>query len=329
MSVKDANGASDSNFHILALSGGGYRGLYTAHVLERLEGVAGRPIGQCFDLIAGTSIGGILALAIAFEVPMQQVVQIFKDEGQNIFPKRWRLAGIFSSKFRQEPLRNVICRLIDRKAILGDARHALVIPALNLTTGKQQVLKTRHHSDWVRDQKYLAIDVALATAAAPIYFPVAEIENQLFADGGLFGNAPDLVALHEASKFFNKHDDQINMLSIGTLSSNYSIPHGGIRAMGVASWLKPRGFPLIRTILSAQQQFSNQLVKHRLGNRYMRIDNAPTDAVMRNLELDNASPASRDALLGWAAKDVSDVLGTPSVKKFLTHVPGNWLMKGA
>ncbi|RUL65799.1 patatin [Dyella dinghuensis] len=323
----DVNRVDDSDFHILALSGGGYRGLYTAHVLERLEEETGRPIGQCFDLIAGTSIGGIIALAIAFEVPMRRVVETFKEDGQTIFPPKSKLAGLFASRFRTEPLKNVIAGLIDHQALLSDARHALLIPTLNLTTGKQQILKTRHHPDWVRDHKYAAIDVALATAAAPIYFPVAEIDNQLFADGGLFANAPDLVALHEASKFFGKPDNRVRMLSIGTLSSRYSMPHGRRRDMGVAHWLKPSGFPLLRTILSAQQQFSNQLVQHRLGDQYLRIDNTPMDDVMRNLNLDNASYAARDALLGWAAKDVSDVMGTAPIKQFLAHTPGQWIIK--
>lgn len=317
----------DTDFHMLALTGGGYRGLYTARVLERLEEAAGRPIGQCFDLIAGTSIGGILALAIAFEVPMRSVVDVFQRHGKAIFPRRRWLAGLASSKYRASNLKEVIGQLLPEDALLRDAKHALVIPALNLTTGKQQILKTRHHPEWVRDHHYSVHAIALATAAAPIYFPIAEIDNQLFADGGLFANAPDLVALHEAAKFFERPDPQVRMLSIGTLSSTYSIARTARRNMGVWSWLRPATFPLIQTILSAQQQFSIQLVEHRLGDRYLRIDSTPADTVMRTVGLDKVDIQAQQALLGLASKDVSDVLGTESAQQFLRHTPGQWIIR--
>jgi patatin-like phospholipase/acyl hydrolase len=313
-------------FHSLALTGGGFRGLYTAEVLERLEARAGRPIAQCFDLLAGTSIGGILALAAAFEVPMQKVVAIFQEYGTAIFPKKFALAGAFRSRYDPAPLIEVIGKLIDKDALLGDARHALVIPALNLTTGQQQILKTRHDSTWDRDHRYSAYQVALATAAAPIYFPLAEIDNQIFADGGLFANAPDLVALHEANRFMGQLDDRVRMLSIGTLSSRYSLPSDTPRDMGVAQWLRPPVFPLIETVLAAQQQFAIQIVRHRLGENYTRIDSEPSDRVMRSIGLDKADDAAQQALLGLASKHVSDVVGTEPLQRFLAHLPRRWII---
>jgi predicted acylesterase/phospholipase RssA len=313
-------------FHILALTGGGFRGLYTARVLERLEDKAGRPIGQYFDLIAGTSIGGILALAVAFEVPMSQVVSVFRDNGEKIFPKRSIWAGVFGSRYDSKPLNDVISALFPVGATLSEALHALVIPTLNLTKGKQQVLKTRHNPEWNRDQSYRVQEIALATSAAPIYFPIAEIDNQLFSDGGLFANAPDLVALHEANTFFDQKDGEIKMLSVGTLSSSYSVPASINRKLGVMSWLKPPSFPLIQTILAAQQQFSIQLVQHRLGPNYLRIDSTPSEAVMADIGLDKAGTTSQQALLGLASKDVSDVLGTDIVRSMLNHAPRKWLI---
>lgn len=320
-------GERGQDFHVLALTGGGYRGLYTAHVLERLEAAAGKPVGQCFDLIAGTSIGGVLALAIAFEVPMQRVVSVFREHGERIFPKKGGLAGAFSSRYDSEPLREVISLLLPASTTLAEAKHALAIPALNLTAGKQQILKTRHNAEWTRDLMYSIHDVALATAAAPIYFPIAEIDNQLFSDGGLFANAPDLVALHEANKFFGQLDERIRMLSIGTLSSTYSISAATKRDKGVASWLKPPNFPLIQTILAAQQQFSIQIVAHRLADRHVRIDNVLSETVMECVGLDKADAAAQQALLGLAAKDITDLLGTEQIKQFLQHTPQKWLIK--
>lgn len=317
--------AEGNPFHVLALTGGGFRGLYSARILQELEQRAGRPIGQCFDLIAGTSIGGILALAVAFDRPMDVVIRAFRESGPKIFPTKGKLAGLTSSRYDTTPLCEVIDAILPVGATLADARHPLVIPALNLTTGRQQILKTRHNAEWTRDSKYSVKEVALATAGAPIYFPIASLDNQLFADGGLFANAPDLVALHEANKFFGQSDTAVRMLSIGTLSSTYALPASTERKRGVWQWLRPPEFPLIQTILSAQQQFSIQIVEHRLGDDHVRIDGQPPDAVLRDVGLDKASLESQEVLLGLAAKHVTDVIGTPRVQQFLTHAPAHWL----
>lgn len=76
-------------FRILALSGGGYRGLYTAELLKRIEADNnGEPLARRFDLIAGTSIGGILALALACEIPASKLVELFETHGPTIFRRR-------------------------------------------------------------------------------------------------------------------------------------------------------------------------------------------------------------------------------------------------
>src|SRR5512141_400111 len=72
-------------FRILSLAGGGYLGMYTACVLAELEERAGEPLARRFDLIAGTSVGGILAIALGFEMPMQTVKDLFLEQGTKIF----------------------------------------------------------------------------------------------------------------------------------------------------------------------------------------------------------------------------------------------------
>jgi predicted acylesterase/phospholipase RssA len=316
------------SFQALVLAGGGFRGLYSARVLAELEQNAGRPIGQCFDLIAGTSIGGILALAVAFERPMNEVVRAFSNAGPKIFPTKGKFAGLFAARYGAAPLRDAIDAILPANATLSDVLHPIVIPALNLTEGKQQIFKSRHNPEWTRDSRYLAKDVALATAAAPIYFPVAKLDNQLFVDGGLFANAPDLVALHEANKFFGKSDATVRILSIGTLSSAYALPASAKLGRGVWDWLRPTEFPLIQTILAAQQQFTTQIVAHRLGRNYIPIDGQPADAVMRDVGMDKVNAQSQQALLGLAVKHATDQVGTARVQEVLSYVPAQWLYKG-
>ncbi|NEK79583.1 MAG: patatin, partial [Xanthomonas perforans] len=80
-----------------------------------------------------------------------------------------------------------------------------------------QFFKTPHHPSFELDHRLKVMDVALATAAAPVYFPLARNERGVFADGGLVGNAPGLFGLHEARHFLAKDPSvQVRVLSIGT-----------------------------------------------------------------------------------------------------------------
>jgi patatin-like phospholipase/acyl hydrolase len=126
----------NNNFRILALSGGGYRGLYAAKVLADLEEQTKQPIGRYFDLIAGTSIGGIVALAVAHEIPMKDVVDMFVEHGQNIFKKqRFSFFSILKSTYGSEQLKTEISRLfLDDK--IGGAFPKKCVTAYNPLTGE-------------------------------------------------------------------------------------------------------------------------------------------------------------------------------------------------
>jgi uncharacterized protein len=140
-------------FQILSLSGGGYLGLYSACILTQLEDQSGIPLGRRFDLICGTSIGGILALGLAHEVPAADMQRAFEEHGEEIFssraPPRSRLGCfidlgrmVFGAKYRAEPLEKVIIDILGGQTTLGQAKHRVLIPAVNMTTGTPQVFKT-------------------------------------------------------------------------------------------------------------------------------------------------------------------------------------------
>ncbi|QBR02501.1 CBASS cGAMP-activated phospholipase [Paraburkholderia pallida] len=316
-------------FQALALTGGGYRGVFTAHALAEMEEATNERIAKRFDLITGTSIGGIIALAAAFEVPMKTVVDTFAKYGTSIFPvrakpKRWyaKLLDLLAyqavPRYEAAVLRKVITSLIPADASLGDALHPVAIPAVNVTEGKPQVFKTRHKPEWNRDWKYKVVDVALATAAAPTFFELAEVDNHLYVDGGLFANAPDLIALHEADHYFDVPREACRLLSIGTTTKTYSISHGVSRRFGISDWIAEQR--LFNVMISSQQQFVEQIVKHRLGDNYLRIDRIPSDEQAKDLGLDIATEAARKTLSALASKAVTDVLGT-SLRTYLTHTP--------
>lgn len=316
-------------FQALALTGGGFRGLFTARALQVMEEHIGVPIGQRFDLTCGTSIGGIVALAVAFEVPMQKVVSVFEAHGEAIFPPHepptttcgkyvdlWKHSR--KPKYSAVPLREAILELIDKDATLNDAKHAVAIPAVNVTQGRPQVFKTRHKAEWTRDWKFKAVDVALATSAAPTFFELAEVGGNLYADGGLFANAPDLIAIHEAEHYFGVATNSVRMLSVGTTTKSYSISFNAGRQFGIADWMEDQR--LFSVMISSQQQFVDQLVTHKLMDRYFRLDHAPSQEQAGDLGLDVATPAARKTMIALADKVTTDVLGSALVK-YLTHQP--------
>lgn len=326
---------NETPFQALSLTGGGYRGLFTARALQVIEEHVGVPIGQRFDLTCGTSIGGIVALAVAFEVPMKKVVEVFEQHGAAIFPpheppsskvgKGWDLwQHARKPRYSTVPLREAITKLIDKDATLNDAKHAVAIPAVNVTQGKPQVFKTRHKAEWTRDWKFKAVDVALATAAAPTFFELAEVGGNLYADGGLFANAPDLVALHEAEHFFSVPTDAIRILSIGTTTKSYSVSFGAGRQFGIADWMEDQR--LFSVTIAAQQQFVDQLIQHKLQDRYFRLDHEPSQEQAKDLGLDVATEAARKTLKALADKATTDVIGN-CLKVYLTHQPQLKLVK--
>jgi len=328
--------SADQPFQALALTGGGYRGLFTARVLQEIEDHINEPIGRRFDLTYGTSIGGIIALAVAFEVPMKTVVDTFVAYGETIFPPKEKPKGKLGKgwdlfehrnkpRYKSSVLREVITKLIDKDATLNDVKHAVAIPAVNVTEGRPQVFKSRHKAEWTRDWKFKAVDVALATSAAPTFFELAEVGGNLYADGGLFANAPDLLALHEAEHYFSVPPEAIRILSIGTTTKSYSVSFSAGREFGIADWMQDER--LFSVTISSQQQLVDQLMLHKLGSRYLRLDHEPSNEQAFDLGLDVASDVARKTLLALAAKATSDILGT-ALQPFLKHMPQLQLVRG-
>lgn len=297
-------------FQILSLSGGGYLGLYTISLLAALEEQYGFPLAAHFDLVAGTSVGGIIALGLAAEVPAAQIKAAFERNGEIIFSGRnppssklGSMVDIFKSlqrpKYTGDALRSTVAEIIGSETKIGDLKHPCLIPTVCLTKGGPQVFKTDHHVDFKRDHKLLAVDVALATSAAPTYFPIAEIGDQLYVDGGLYANAPDLLALHEAEHFFRARLDDIRMLSIGTTTSKFSFAHTSGRQFGLLKWAWNQR--LVRAMISSQQQIAEFMATHRLGPRYLRLDLAQSPEQERSLALDTASDEAQRTIRAMAA----------------------------
>ena len=287
--------------NILALSGGGFKGLYTAKVLERLEEELKVPIAQKFDLIAGTSIGGIVALALAYEIPCSQIVGFFNENGKKIFKKRLNFAII--PKYGKKHLKDALAKIFG-DAKIGDLKHRVIIPTINYSSGKVQLFKTRHHSTFITDYKRSLVDVAMSTAAAPIYFPVYHTDYGDFVDGGLVANHPGFFAILEAKQFLNKEEADISMLHIGTLSQRFT--SDGRTNLGLLRWRTK----LLNLLFSCQDQSVNQIVQFLLNDRYYSIDEIITEQQSKKIALDKTDYTARKILIQHAEEKVKEFMGT-------------------
>ncbi|MEH0167122.1 CBASS cGAMP-activated phospholipase [Paucibacter sp. JuS9] len=306
----------------LALSGGGFLGLYTAVVLAGLEERIGEPLGRRFDLLAGTSIGGLLALALAYEVPMARLVTLFMEQGPAVFSSRELPQGALSRlvdlsrsvmgpKYSGKALRDALRNELGEQR-LEDARHRVIVPAVDVRDCQTKVFKTPHAAASLGDGASSAVDVAMAACAAPAYFPSVRIGRRIYADGGLFAVAPDQLALHELEHFIGVPGEHVLMLSIGTAVAHYR-PSGGVREdAGAVGWLSDGR--LVLTMLSAQQQHVQAMLEDRLGSRYLRLDaDWPASA---GLGIDVATPAAID-LLGALAQKTLNNTDTALLQEFI------------
>ncbi|MEX0957223.1 MAG: CBASS cGAMP-activated phospholipase [Rhizobiaceae bacterium] len=233
-------------FRILSLDGGGIRGLYSACVLQHIEAnvTRGEPVADYFDLIAGTSTGGIIAVGLGLSLSATSLVELYRVGGEQIFPpvQYWQTKRFLENygqnltkpKYDHQTLEALLYREL-KDSVLGQSSARLAIPAFMVPTSEIAVFKTDHHPDYKRDHKMAAWEVCRATSAAPTYFAPHERNGRGFVDGGLWANNPILVAVTEALSCFDISPAQLNILSIGTGNQPYEIPLKDARG-GLWDW---------------------------------------------------------------------------------------------
>jgi predicted acylesterase/phospholipase RssA len=317
--------AAPTRFQILALSGGGFRGLYTARLLADFEDEIGAPIATRFDLIAGTSIGGVIALALALEVPASRIVALLTEYGDKIFQRRWSLAGIWRAPFSSRRLVELLSdHTMFGERLLGACAHRVVIPAINYSTGRPQIFKTPHHVNFKRDHKFRIVDIAMATSAAPGYFARYTFNHNQFVDGGLYANAPGLLAVHEAQYSLQRLPSDIHVMAIGTMSSKFTVNPRRNREGGTYDWggINPANMPkrLFGLSISVQEALSDFVLSHLLPGRYVLVDDDLTDQRARAVGLDKADQAAREVLLGAASERSKICIGSREFQPFLRHL---------
>ena len=314
------------------------RGLYAAAYLSRLarhyadtRELDSLDIGDAFDLITGTSTGGILACALANNLQPKRLVDFYRTWGPQVFPKRvptnWRnLHRLCGHRKRLRSgaaaLKNALTELFSDVTILDIWQHrkiALAIPAVNMSHHQACVFKTPHlHNTKHRDDNCTLVDVCLATTAAPIFRSMASLRIEesnhatIFVDGGLWANTPVLVGLIDALDMTTGHDS-IEIFCLGT-----SPPPAGSEiherdchrtALG---W--KFGAEVLRVTLDCQQSVSATMAQKLSAHvsQTCRIIHFPRVSVpaqtAAHFDLDATDSDAVDAMMAQAVQDVNETL---------------------
>ena len=320
---------------ILCIDGGGILGTFPAAFLSGIESNLPKPIGEYFDLIAGTSTGGIIAIGLAMGLRAQKLLDLYEDRGpaifgqasgkvRNYFGKKLADARrVFTHKYTSEALEHELEAVLGRKRI-GDASTRLLIPAWNPLARSVYIYKTAHHPRLRNDYKCSAVDAAMATAAAPTYFPQHTTRESLgLTDGGTWANNPTALAVVEAISVLGWSAGSLRVLSLGCLEKTYNMPkRAGTGTLGTKA---------IDLFMQGQSRGALGIAKLLTGHEHereaiYRIDHSvPSDT----FKLDDTGAIQELKGLGLAmARDRQPILQpiffqTPVDKFIPDHFPGN------
>lgn len=265
------NESDTEKFQILSLDGGGIRGLFSASVLAKLEDDLGISIVDHFDLIVGTSTGGLIALGLGIGMSPRELVRFYVESGPKIFRRSFGLRSLTHwvyRKFPQVPLRDALLECFQDKR-LADSRTRLVIPSYNLGDDDVYLFKTPHHARLKRDYKVPLWKVGLATTAAPTYFPsFGELDSLRLIDGGVWANNPTMVGIVEAVSLLRVPLENISVLSIGT-SDPVRCRRRSLDWSGRLGWAKSA----VDVVMRGQSLGIHKQALHLLGeDKVIRID---------------------------------------------------------
>ncbi len=244
-------------FNILSIDGGGIRGIIPALVLKKIEELSGKPICELFDLIAGTSTGGLIALGLSMKdengnpkYSASDLVDFYRTKGKDIFSRSVghsfrSLDSLRGEKYPNFKLRKVIDDFFGEQR-LKNVMTDVIIPSYETERRIPWLFKSKNAKISGNDDYDFALrDVALATASSPTYFephkvPFRDDNDYLsFIDGGIYANNPALCAYIDAKTMYGKEDRDIMLLSLGTGRFTKRYYHDEIKNWGVVRWARP------------------------------------------------------------------------------------------
>ena len=315
-------------FKILSIDGGGIKGLYSSTILEHFEEKYNCSISDHFDMLCGTSTGGLIALALSLGIPAKKISEFYKEKGGVIFPnvpffsslKQVLWGGKFSDKNLKESLTEIF-----GESKIEKSKNLLCIPTYTYTDARPWVFKYDHiEGNLDRDNKAKYVDVALATSAAPTYFPLCEIgyyDNKQFIDGGVWANNPTMVGLIEALRYFvgkGKEYHDIKLLSISSLTLTGGKPISLNRRRSFVKWRSDL-FDVFNTGQSSFTDYFMNSIKELNDVKidYLRIPSSVISSDQERLvKMDKATSEAINFIRGKGNDQDEIYKKDPKVKEF-------------
>jgi uncharacterized protein len=266
---------------VLAIDGGGIRGLIPALVLEEIERRTGRPAADLFDLVAGTSTGAIIACALTRPraMPASRIAELYEQEGPEIFDPSLiktitSVGGLIDERYDSRGL------VTSLRRHLGDARLAEATVAILITTydlERRQALVLR------RDDDISMVDAAHASSAAPTYFEPLHLGERTLIDGGVFAINPAVLAYAEAG-------GELEVLaSLGTGEHTRPLPFAKVKDWGALEWARP----ILDVVFDGSADAVDGQLTRLIDGAYIRLQ---TRLDAASDDLDDASPENLAAL---------------------------------
>ncbi len=242
---------------ILSIDGGGIRGIIPATVLAEVERLTERPVAETFDIVAGTSTGGILALALTLPSGSEpawsaaDLVGLYEREGPSIFSRSLHhkihsAGGLLDERYPSDGLENAFDEYFG-DARLKDALCDVLVTAYEIEQRTTFFFKSANARSDERDD-YAMRDAALATSAAPTYFEPVKVERGsgrpylALVDGGVFANNPAMCAYAEALKrdpAERAAGTEVLIVSLGTGELTRRLAWERAKNWGLLEWAKP------------------------------------------------------------------------------------------
>lgn len=339
----------EKKFNILSIDGGGIRGIFPAMFLAAVEAelktrnYQKNRICDYFNLISGTSTGGVIAIALALGIPALEIVDLYLENAKIIFgKKRNSLGRVFNSAHQRNALEELIRDKFKKATngidpVLRDCKTNVCIPTYDLMQGKPSVLKSNYHRRFIRDYHIPAYQAALATSAAPTFFDPYSSKyvdlngiEQLFSnkvDGGVVANNPTLLTIIEAQKAFKKELSELQVLSLGTGHQRFA-DSCDRKSWGLKYWmLEGDRKRLIEVFMQGQSQLVQNLVSLLQNGidreeqaspnfAYKRIDTQLDETCM--IELDETNKEKLTKLKEKAAIEFQ-INGNEVIDTFFKH----------
>lgn len=321
---------------ILSIDGGGIRGILPARLLAEVERRAEKPAADLFDLVAGTSTGGILACGIARRIAAAQLGDLYARHGGEIFSRSFErfvatAGGVLGAKYDPAPLEAMLRQALGETWLSAVGMPHLLVPSYAIALPRAEAIAGTQagtlraplfFKSWKANGRALdaaeaagAFDfplwqVARATSAAPTYFPPAEIasasgDGYAMIDGGVFANNPSLCALASARRLF-PGADRFLLVSLGTGAAEAPIDPEEARSWGDAEWLKP----ILSVFMDGAVDTICYIADQLLGRDHFRFEAAlGRSAAVPAVAFDDASADNIQCLESLAQQMIADESG--------------------